>query len=429
MKAFQANMAKLEGADTQVLGVSIDSPFANHAFAVQNGVTFPILGDMSATAIKAYGLEKEVHIGGATMVTARRATFLIDKEGKIIEEQVDSEAVDPTIAEPNLDSQESIYAAVQARLDEGIAALQAALAGASGNCAPLEGDVIYCAAAGSRATQIQRWIRAAYTLKARFHLHLVERNGTAEYGLALAAAQNGISEAPTGPTPQAIASQAMNGQAPGDFRTFHGTTQDFDANIWGEFLSTRQDLVAGNVLIQILKTRNDPRLAAYFDANAKGQFIGSDQNNVAVPKDSVPSVINTSVRRQFTFRQPLVTWAENQLILAEAKYMTGDSVGAVLNVDAVRTAVGMPALGNVSFADVMTEKYIAMFQNIDVWSDFKRTCIPAVTPFGTATEVLGRLPYGSAERTSNPHIPLPSAYPAGTTGSSPVRNWNDPNPC
>lgn len=89
-------MAKLEGADTQVLGVSIDSPFANHAFALQNGVTFPILGDMSATAIKAYGLEKDYHIGGATMLSARRATFLIDKEGKVVEEQVDNEAVDPT---------------------------------------------------------------------------------------------------------------------------------------------------------------------------------------------------------------------------------------------------------------------------------------------------------------------------------------------
>ena len=89
-------MARLEGADTQVLGVSIDSPFANHAFAQQNGITFPILGDMDAKAIKAYGLEKEYHIGGATMASARRATFLIDKEGKITAEQVDSEAVDPT---------------------------------------------------------------------------------------------------------------------------------------------------------------------------------------------------------------------------------------------------------------------------------------------------------------------------------------------
>jgi peroxiredoxin len=96
MKAFQASTGKLDSADTQVLGVSIDSPFANHAFALQNGITFPILGDMSATAIKAYGLDKEYKIGGVPVLSARRATFLIDKEGKVIAEQVDSEAVDPT---------------------------------------------------------------------------------------------------------------------------------------------------------------------------------------------------------------------------------------------------------------------------------------------------------------------------------------------
>lgn len=96
MKAFQANLAKLEGADTQVLGVSIDSPFSNHQFALENGITFPLLGDMAATAIKAYGLEKTYTIGGAAMTSARRATFLINKEGKVIEEQVDSDAVDPT---------------------------------------------------------------------------------------------------------------------------------------------------------------------------------------------------------------------------------------------------------------------------------------------------------------------------------------------
>jgi len=96
MKAFQASIAKLEGSDIQVLGVSVDSPFSNHAFAQQNGVTFPILGDMDATAIKAYGLEKTVDIGGVKLPTARRATFLIDKEGKVIEESVDRDAVDPT---------------------------------------------------------------------------------------------------------------------------------------------------------------------------------------------------------------------------------------------------------------------------------------------------------------------------------------------
>jgi peroxiredoxin len=96
MKAFQANLAKVEGSDTQVLGVSVDSPFSNHAFATQNGITFPLLGDMDAKAIKEYGLEKEYKIGGATMASARRATFLIDKDGRVVEEQVDNAAVDPT---------------------------------------------------------------------------------------------------------------------------------------------------------------------------------------------------------------------------------------------------------------------------------------------------------------------------------------------
>src|SRR6185369_15095686 len=96
MKAFQANLGKLEGADTQVLGVSVDSPFANHAFALENGITFPLLGDTNLTAIKAYGLDKEYKVAGVPVMSARRATFLIDKEGKITHTQVDNEAVDPT---------------------------------------------------------------------------------------------------------------------------------------------------------------------------------------------------------------------------------------------------------------------------------------------------------------------------------------------
>ena len=38
-------MAKLEASDTVVLGISIDSPAANAAFAKQIGVTFPLLSD------------------------------------------------------------------------------------------------------------------------------------------------------------------------------------------------------------------------------------------------------------------------------------------------------------------------------------------------------------------------------------------------
>ena len=96
MKAFQANLSKLEGADTQVLGVSMDSPFSNFAFAQQNGVTFPLLGDFGGKVTREYGLVKNYDIQGVSLESARRATFLIDKSGKITHEQVDSDAVDPT---------------------------------------------------------------------------------------------------------------------------------------------------------------------------------------------------------------------------------------------------------------------------------------------------------------------------------------------
>jgi len=96
MKAFQQNISKLEAADTQVLGVSMDSPFANFNFAQQNAVSFPLLSDWGGKVVKEYGLEKEYGPEGAKMTSARRATFLIDKSGKVIEEQVDADAVDPT---------------------------------------------------------------------------------------------------------------------------------------------------------------------------------------------------------------------------------------------------------------------------------------------------------------------------------------------
>jgi len=94
MKAFQQNLVKLEGADTQVLGVSMDSPFSNFAFAQQNGITFPILGDWGGPVTRRYGLTERLEIEGIPMESARRATFLIDKSGTIIQEQVGDAAVD-----------------------------------------------------------------------------------------------------------------------------------------------------------------------------------------------------------------------------------------------------------------------------------------------------------------------------------------------
>ena len=91
MRNLQTNYKRLEAADTQVVGVSVDSPFANKAFADSLNVAFPMASDWfdDGATTRAYGLWEPKY------KAARRATFLVGKDGKIQEMQVDDEAVDP----------------------------------------------------------------------------------------------------------------------------------------------------------------------------------------------------------------------------------------------------------------------------------------------------------------------------------------------
>ena len=89
MQNFQQNLKALEAADTQVLGVSMDSTFSNQAWAEKIGVTFPLLSDWGGEVTRQYGLYNPQY------KAARRINYLIDKSGKVIEMQIDNEAIDP----------------------------------------------------------------------------------------------------------------------------------------------------------------------------------------------------------------------------------------------------------------------------------------------------------------------------------------------
>jgi len=307
------------------------------------------------------------------------------------------------VTQPKLDPQRDVYAALQTLLSEAITLLDGPGLGPGGV------DLVY---GGNTA----RWKRAASTLKARFHLHTAEQLSTAAYQAALTAANSGINEAPTSAT------LAADGQGPGDFRSYHDNNSD-QGNIWSQFLTSRNDMTANTVLINILTARGDPRLARYFEPLASGSFVGSDQFG-RVPGTGA-SIVHRTVRLPLNFRQPLVTWTENQLILAEANFRLGNPGAALTNVNAVRQSVGLPALTSVTLTDIAQEKYVAMFQNIEVWNDFKRLCYPLLTPggpnFTPAAEIPGRALYGLAERQANPNIKLPAEQP--------IRNWNDPAAC
>jgi len=90
MKNFQANLKRLEATDTQVLGVSMDSAFANKAFADSIGVTFPLLSDWGGETTRKYGIYENKY------KAPRRVNFLIGKDGRILHEDVDNAAIDPT---------------------------------------------------------------------------------------------------------------------------------------------------------------------------------------------------------------------------------------------------------------------------------------------------------------------------------------------
>jgi len=90
MQNFQKNLQRLEAANTQVLGISMDSPFSNKAWKEKIGVTFPLLSDWGGDVTRTYGLYNE------KSKTGRRLNLLVDKDGKIANIQLDRDAVDPT---------------------------------------------------------------------------------------------------------------------------------------------------------------------------------------------------------------------------------------------------------------------------------------------------------------------------------------------
>ncbi|MGI8310978.1 MULTISPECIES: peroxiredoxin [Saccharopolyspora] len=73
------DLGEFQNDKVQVLGVSVDSPFALKAWAEKEGYTFPLLSDFwpHGEIAKAYGVFNEA----AGM--ANRGTFLIDTEGKV----------------------------------------------------------------------------------------------------------------------------------------------------------------------------------------------------------------------------------------------------------------------------------------------------------------------------------------------------------
>ena len=96
MCAFRDSMARLTDLKAQVVGISVNDPFSNKAFAEKNRLAFPILSDHNRQVIKLYGLESP-DFGGLTGYTvAKRSIFVLDKTGTVRYKWVtDNPAIEP----------------------------------------------------------------------------------------------------------------------------------------------------------------------------------------------------------------------------------------------------------------------------------------------------------------------------------------------
>lgn len=81
--ALQDAMAAFNSLGAQVIGISVDSPFANKAFADANKLTFPLLSDYSREISNAY-VGVYVGFAGVTGYTAsKRSVFVLDEQGVV----------------------------------------------------------------------------------------------------------------------------------------------------------------------------------------------------------------------------------------------------------------------------------------------------------------------------------------------------------
>jgi hypothetical protein len=336
-------------------------------------------------------------LGGITRVwEALVMSFLADMYG----DAAYSQAADPeTYPTPALDAQGDVYAALQTLLDGAIADLASGEGGTNLDLS-LGGDP-------------DAWLGVAGTLKARLRLHTAEVNPSAY--------QQALSDLCTGTT-LATCTRGIQSSA-GDLNEYHSNASG-EENIWWQFIARDRDsyMRPGKFLVDLMNSRNDPRRPEYFQLNTADAYGG------AAPGAGLSGLISNLglTRLDPSYAQPILTYQETLAIIAESAYRTNNLGLARSALDAlIATYGGAPAAGILSGTALLTrileEKYIALFQNYEVYNDWKRTCYPNLQP---ATQAYGgnipaRFTYPIAERTSNPdNVPVP--------GEQPRRNANDP---
>jgi len=258
-----------------------------------------------------------------------------------------------------------IYPAIFDLLEEAVTLFESA----PGDVVPGSEDIIY-------AGDIDQWTKAANAILARAHLH------QGNYAEALAAAQasfEGVADN--------MAYTYPNSAAAANWYRFNiGRTGDI------EFHPTMRELMT---------SLNDTTRLARWDVT----FDGS--HPYLVP----------------TYRQDVISFREVQFIIAETAFRTGAGDAVVRDAylagieasfaeagasegyaDYVSQEAVDPGVGNLTLEHIMTQKYIGLFVQPEVFSDWRRTGIPELEPT-SGTQIPRRWDYSFNEYQFNSNAP------------------------
>ncbi len=283
---------------------------------------------------------------------------------------------------PSYDKQEDIYEHIFILLDE---AEQLLIDGASFPYPGEEEDLFFQGDA-------QQWLQFINYLRLKYYLHLSQRKPHTDVTNLL--------------------DEPMF-QQPGQSMKLNFQDFEFVHNPLYLYLTINPgSLRAGETLISLMKD-DDPRLEVYFRKNDDEQYAGSAPG-AADSNASLPGSFFTAPNAQIT----LASFTEQKFMKAEIHYNNGNEqeAGEAL-VDAIASSLQdydvydqqwldeTTTTLDINLKTIMEQKYIALFMQPQVWTDWRRTGFPGIEPsIGNFTQdrIPRRLPYAQSEFDLNP---------------------------
>lgn len=289
---------------------------------------------------------------------------------------------------PAYDNAATLYANIQTMLDDAIVNLSAA----ESNFSPGADDLML-------GGDLAAWIAAANTLKARYTLRLTGVDGAA------AASTRALTHIDAG----SIASNAGDAQV--DF-------VEGQKNPLYAFNDERGDIRMGKFFVDWMVAKGDPRIAGFA---ADGAASTGSAAGVFEIGASMPGTFYASQASPVMF----VSYVESKFIEAEAAFRTGDmGRAATAHNEAVMASLAKVGVSDATFEaneaaedmstitleKIMEHKYIAMYTQLEAFSDWRRTGIPALSPAAGQNQIARRMIYPGDERRYNVNN-----MPAGVT--------------